>query len=111
MADVIAAARARRVSALFAAYGEAWTRIRAGVNRVQIGLFTPMDGPTIGTYFDGNESVGLLHPALSLYSDGADPDPPAANDVFYRDGRLWTIRKTQVFRLGDTPALILSLCD
>ena len=111
MTDVLAAARARRVSALFASYGEAWTRIRAGVSRTQVGLFTPMDGPTIGAYFDGNESVGLLHPALALYSDGADPDPPAASDVFYRDGRLWTIRKTQVFRLVSTPALVLSLCD
>jgi hypothetical protein len=111
MTDVLAAARARRVSALFASYGEAWTRIRAGVNRAQSGLFTPMDGPTLGTYFDGNESVGLLHPALALYSDGADTDPPAANYVFYRDGRLWTIRKTQVFRLVSTPLLILSLCD
>ena len=75
MADVVTVARARRVSALFAAYGEAWTRIRAGVNRVQIGLFTPMDGPTIGTYFDGNESVGLLHPALALVFRRRGPRP------------------------------------
>ena len=111
MTDRLAAARARRVSALFASYGETWTRIRAGVNHPQLGLFTPMDGPTLGTYFDGNESVGLVHPALALYCDGADPDPPAANDLFYRDGRLWTIRKTQVFRLVSTPVLILALCD
>ena len=111
MTDLPADARARRVSALFARYGETWTRIRAGVNHSQLGLFTPMDGQTLGTYFDGNESVGLLRPALALYSDGADTDPPAANDLFYQDGRLWTIRKTQVFRLGNTPLLILALCD
>ncbi len=111
MTDILAAARARRVSALFMRYGETWTRIRAGVNHPQRGLFTPMDGPTLGTYFDGNESVGLLRPALALYCDGADPDPPVANDLFYRDGRLWTIRKTQVFRLVSTPLLILALCD
>lgn len=111
MTDVLAAARARRVSALFSRYGETWTRIRAGISHSQLGLFTPMDGQTLGTYFDGNESVGLLRPALALYSDGADPDPPAANDLFYRDGRLWTIRKTQVFRLVSTPLLILALCD
>lgn len=111
MTDILAAARTRRVSALFASYGETWTRIRAGISHSQLGLFTPMDGPTLGTYFDGNESVGLVHPALALYSDGADPDPPAADDLFYRDGRLWTIRKTQVFRLVSTPLLILALCD
>ena len=111
MTDVLAAACARRVSALFASYGEAWTRIRAGISHPQLGLFTPMDEPTLGTYFDGNESVGLLRPALALYTDGADPDPPVATDLFYRDGRLWTIRKTQVFRLVGTPALILALCD
>ena len=111
MTDVLALARARRVSALFARYGETFTRIRAGVSVSQIGLFTPMDGPTLGTYFDGNESVGLLRPALSLYADGAQADPPAANDVFFRDGRLWTIRKTYVFRLVNTPLLILALCD
>ncbi|MGI4789614.1 MAG: hypothetical protein ACRYFS_12275 [Janthinobacterium lividum] len=70
-----------------------------------------MDSPTLGTYFDGNESVSLVHPALSLYADGAVTDPPAANDVFFRDGRLWTIRKTQIFRLINTPVLILALCD
>ena len=111
MTDVLAAAHARRVSALFRSYGETWTRIRAGISHSQLGLFTPMDGPTLSTYFDGNEAVGLVHPALALYSDGADPDPPAANDLFYRDGRLWTIRKTQVFRLVSTPVLILALCD
>ena len=109
MTDVLA--RARRVSALFARYGETFTRTRAGADHPQMGLFTPMDGQTLGTYFDGNESVGLLHPALSLYTDGAEADPPAANDIFYRDGRLWVIRKTYIFRLINTPVLILSLCD
>lgn len=111
MTDFLAAARVRRVSALFVSYGETWTRLRAGISRSQLGLFTPMDSPAVGTYFDGNESVGLLHPALALYTDGADSDPPVADDLFYRDGRLWTIRKTQVFRLVSTPALILALCD
>ena len=111
MIDRLTAARAHRVSALFQIYGENWTRIRAGINRTQNGVFAPLDGPTLGVYFDGNESVALLHPALALYTDGADPDPPAADDVFYRDGRLWTIRKTQIFRWGSTPLLVLALCD
>lgn len=111
MIDRLAAARARRVSALFRYYGESWIRLRAGERRTFSGVFAPLDGPTLGVYFDGNESVALLHPALALYVDGADPDLPAAGDVFYRDGRLWTIRKTQVFRWGDTPLLALALCD
>lgn len=105
------AARARRVSALFVRHGEAFTLIRAGASLPGRGLFAPMDGATAGTYFDANESVGLLRPALSLYLDGALADPPVTGDVFFRDGRLWTVRKTQMFRLGDTPLLILALCD
>ncbi len=111
MNDLSAPARARRVSALFARYGEAFTLIRSGQNHPGQGLFAPMDGQTAGTYFDANESVGLLRPALSLYADGGQSDPPLAGDVFFRDGRLWTVRKTQTFRLGDTPLLILALCD
>ena len=110
------AAHGRRVSALFARNGEAVTLIRSGVNRAGQGLFAPMDGAAAGTYFDANESVGLLRPALSMYLDGSPSgtfgsDPPVAGDVFFRDGRLWTVRKTQLFRLGETPLLILALCD
>lgn len=105
------AARGRRVSALFARHGEAFLLIRSGENRPHHGLFAPMDGQTAGTYFDANESVGLLRPALSLYLDGAEPDPPVSGDVFFRDGRLWTVRKTHFFRLGSVPLLILALCD
>ena len=69
-------------------------------------------GPTAGTYFDANESVGLLRPALSpVHGRRAVPTRRAPNDVFFRDGRLWTVRKTQFFRLGDTPLLLLALCD
>ena len=101
----------QRISALFARHGEGFTLIRAGQNRPGRGVFAALDGPTAAAYFDANESVGLLRPALSLYGDGADPDPPQAGDVFFRDGRLWTVRKTFVFRLGEVPALTLALCD
>lgn len=111
MTDLLAVSRGRRVSALFARYGEGYMLTRAGVSRDRLGVFAPLDGPVTGTYFDGNESVGLLRPALSLYSDGADPDPPAVNDLFFRDGRLWTVRKTHLFRLVSTPLLALALCD
>ncbi len=59
-----------------------------------------MDSGTAATYFDANETVGLLRPALSLYLDGSLADPPLVNDIYFRDGRLWTVRKTQTFRLG-----------
>ncbi len=111
MTDVLTVSRARRVSALFVRYGETFTLTRSGVNRSCLGVFVPLDAGTTGTYFDGNETVGLLRPALSLYTDGADPNPPALNDLFYRDGRLWTVRKTQIFRLVSTPLLVLALCD
>ena len=105
------AAHGRRVSGLFLRCGEDFILIRSGENRPHRALFAPMDGAAAGTYFDANESVGLLRPALSLYMDGASPDPPVAGDVFFRDGRLWTVRKTHFFRLGDAPLLILALCD
>ena len=111
MTDTLAAARARRVSALFARYGEAVSVTFSGASRTYLGVFAPMDGQTIGAYFDGNESVGLAHPALMFYADGADPNPPVANSLFNRDGRLWTIRKTHLFRLVNTPMLVLALCD
>lgn len=111
MTDLLAVSRARRVSALFTRYGETFTLIRSGVNRPSLGLFAPLEAGATGTYFDGNETVGLSRPALSLYADGSGPDPPALNDLFYRDGRLWTVRKTQIFRLVSTPLLVLALCD
>lgn len=111
MSDALAQARLRRVAALFGRYGEAATLVRGGVNRSLTVLCAPLDPATAGTYFDANESVGLLRPALSLYLDAAQPNPPLADDVFFRDGRLWTVRKTQTFRLGNTPLLILALCD
>ncbi len=111
MTDLLAVSRAQRVSALFTRYGEAFSLLRSGVSRPCLGVFAPLDSAAAGTYFDGNETVGLLRPALSLYTDGTEADPPAVNDLFYRDGRLWTVRKTQVFRLVSTPLLVLALCD
>ena len=111
MSDLQAQGYLRRVVALFARYGEAVTLTRAGATHTLPGLFAPMDGQTVGTYFDADETVGLLRPALSLYVDGGQASPPLVSDVYTRDGRLWTVRRTQVFRLGDTPLLMLALCD
>ncbi len=111
MSDAQAQGHLSRIAALFRRHGEAFTLTRAGESHALQGLFAPMDGQAAGTYFDADESVGLLRPALSLYLDGGQTTLPQANDVYTRDGRLWTVRKTQVFRLGDTPLLILALCD
>ncbi len=101
----------RAVFHILAAYGEDFAMIRASRSRPSRGLFAPMDGSTTGIYFDSNEAVGLLRPAQVLYTDGAQAEPPLTGDVYFRDGRLWTVRKTQVFRLSGLPILVLSLCD
>lgn len=111
MSDRQAQAHGRRIGALLAREGETISLLRSGVTRLVPALAAPMDGATTGTYFDANESVGLLRPALTLYVNGAEPDPPALNDVFFRDGRQWTVRKTFVFREGAAPLLLLALCD
>lgn len=105
-----APAYARRLAALLARAGEDVTLSRAGVDLPRTGLFAPLDNGASGVYFDANESVGLQKPALMLSLDGA-ADPPQAGDVFSRDGRLWTVRKVQVFRVGGTALLTLALCD
>ena len=101
----------RAISHVLAAYGEDFILIRSGENRPHRGLFAPMDGTTTGIYFDANESVGLSRPAQILYIDGATSDPALSGDVYFRDGRLWTVRKTQFFRLSGLPILLLCLCD
>jgi len=103
--------RQARVSAGFARFGEAVTVARAGAQRERRGMFAPLDLSASSVYFDANESVGLLRPGLLFYGDGADADPPLTGDIFTRDGRLWTVRKTQTFRLGDTPLLVVAVCD
>ncbi len=105
------ARRQARVSAGFRRFGETVTTERAGVGRDRRGVFAPLDLSASSVYFDANEAVGLVRPGLLFYLDGADADPPLAGDIFTRDGRLWTVRKVQTFRLGDTPLLVVAVCD
>ena len=111
MSDRQAQAHLRRVVSLFARYGTSFTLLRGGESQNLRGLFAPMDIGTTATYFDANESVGLLRPALSLYLDGAQTNPPVANDTFTYNNRLWTVRKTHTFWESDTAMLLLALCD
>lgn len=115
MADARAAAYAKRVAGLFAQSAGTLTIMRAGNSHDIQCFFEPLDNQTIGPYFDGNEAVGLLHPGLMVWTQtGADIQP---NDLFYHDvlnrpgGSLFTVRKVQFFRQGDTPLLVLAVCD
>ena len=98
------------VVAAFAQYGEDYILIRGGVNLPHRGLFAPMDNATTGVYFDANEEVGLLKPAQLLYM-AAPADPAVAGDIYTRDGRLWTVRKTYDFRVSGVVIVQLCLCD
>ena len=99
------------IAHLFATYGETIDLIRAGAGTNITVLFAPLDNSSQGIYFDANEQVGLLKPAGMFYQDGAASFPANANDVFFRDGRLWTVRKTQSFRIANTVAVLVALCD
>ena len=103
--------RQMRVSAGFGRFGETVTVERAGIGRDRRGVFAPLDLSAASVYFDANEAVGLVRPGLLFYGDGADADPPLVGDIFTRDGRLWTVRKTQTSRLGGTPLVVLAVCD
>ena len=115
MADTRAAAYQRRLAGLFAQSACTLTVTRAGADHSALCFFEPMDQGTIGIYFDGNESVGLLHPALMVWTQNAADIQ--VNDVFFYDapnrpgGSLYTARKVQFFRQGETPLVMLALCD
>ena len=115
MADLRAAAYAKRVAGLFTQSACALTVTRAGVDHGVRCFFHPLDNSTTGIYFDGNETVGLLRPGLMVWTQNtADIQ---VGDLFYHDagnrpgGDLYTVRKVQFFRQGDTPLLMLALCD
>ena len=110
MADAKAAAYGRRIRALFAGSAEGFTLERAGDTTGRRAFFAPMDNGTTSVYFDANEAVGLLKPGLMMWVEG-DGDSPLEGDIFVRNRRLWTVRKVQVFRQGNTSLLYLALCD
>ena len=115
MSDTRAVAYGRRIRAIFARSAEAITVERAGVGRDRRALLAPMNNAEAAVYFDANESVGLIKPSLSAWFEGEDvpggAGPPLIGDIFTRDGRLWTVRKVQIFRKGNRALLVLALCD
>jgi hypothetical protein len=104
------------ITRVFTIYSSPVSITTAGVTRTIMGLIIPMDSGTENTFFDGNESVGLLKPAYVLYVAGSEPSPPLANDVFtYLDsggvGRLLTCEKVQAYRIANVVILYAALCD
>ena len=110
MADARGTAYQERLSALVALYGEAFTLIRSGVSSDRTAFISPIGDQYINTFYDANEAVGLLRPTLTLYLVG-NTDPPVSGDVFFRDGRLFTVRKTHLYRVVDVVVVIVALAD
>ena len=110
MADARGTAYQERLGALVALYGEAFTLIRSGVSQDRQAFITPIGDQYVNTFYDANEAVGLIRPTLTLYLVGSS-DPPAPGDVFFRDGRLFTVRKAHLYRVRDVVVLILALAD
>ncbi len=100
----------RPVADMFRRYGEDFTLDRAGSLTPRRGLMVPMSNSDTAVYFDANESVGLIKPALSLYLPGTE-DAPLEGDIFTRAGRLWTVRKTWPFVVNNVVVVYLALCD
>lgn len=67
------------------------------------GIFKPLDSGTLNTYLDDVEKMGVTHPALLLVT-GADV-PIDLNDSITRDGRTYSVLKTALHRIGDTPVV------
>ena len=115
MSDIRAVAYGRRIRAIFGRAAELITVEQAGVGRDYRALLAPMTNAEAAVYFDANESVGLTKPSLSAWFEGEDvpgaAGAPLVGDIFTRDRRLWTVRKTQIFRKGDRALLVLALCD
>ena len=106
MSNVIQTALANAIQQ----FGENYDLIRSGTTLPRRAIIAPMDNSTAGVYFDSNEQVGLEKPAQVLYSVDVS-DPPVSGDVYSRDGRLWTVRKTYFTRVNDVVVMILCLCD
>ena len=109
MADARGTAYKERLAALVGLYGEAVTLIRSGENKPQVAFITPMADQYVNTFYDANEAVGLIRPTLTLYL--VNGEVPVAGDVFFRDGRLFTVRKAHLYRVRDVVVLILALAD
>jgi hypothetical protein len=70
------------ITRAFQRYGQPISIQTSGAFRTVTGLVVPMDSGTQGVFFDGNETVGLFKPALTLFVAGSEPNPPKSQDIF-----------------------------
>lgn len=94
---------AERIAKKLAGFGEQFTL--SGVS--YRGVFKALDSGTLRTYLDDVEMMGVVHPALLLVTEPSVPI--AASDTITRDGRIYTVLKTALHRIGDTSVAKLAI--
>jgi hypothetical protein len=94
---------AERIATKLARLGEQFT-LNGTTYR---GVFKALDSGTMRTYLDDVEMMGVVHPALLLITG-----PSVVinvNDTITRDGRVYSVLKTSLHRIGDTPVAQLAI--
>ena len=110
MPDARGLAYQQRVATLLKLYGEPFSLVTSGSGVDRVAVMTPIGDQYINTFYDANEAVGLVRPTLTVYLAG-NMTAPLVNDVFFRDSRLWTVRKVHAWRVVDVIVFYLALCD
>lgn len=110
MSDSRGTAYQQRLATLISLHGEPLTMLRSGINHAAVAIVDPTDNAATGTFFDANQAVGLIKPNLTLYV-GSNGYTPQENDVFFRDGRLYTVLKVFVYRIVDVTVFTIAHCD
>lgn len=86
---------AERIASKLARFGEQFT-VNGTTHR---GVFKILDSGTLNAYLDDVERMAVTHPALLLVTE-----PTVTinvNDSITRDGRIYTVFKTALQRVGD----------
>lgn len=94
---------AERIASKLSRFGEPF--VVGGVTYK--GVFKPLDSGTINVYLDDVEKMGVTHPGLFLVTA---PDVPIkAQDSITRDDRTYSVLKTSLHRIGDTPVVKIAI--
>ena len=110
------------ISRAFQRYGQDLTITSAGTNYTVRALLALMSSADQNTYFDGNESVGLVKPGLMVYVPGSDPNAARlenslfASDIFGNGTTRpqqsgYTVRKIQAVRIAGVVVVYICACD
>ncbi len=94
---------AGRIARKLADFGEQFT-----LDSTQYrGIFRPLDSGTLRIYLDDVEMMAVTHPALLLVTG---PDVPVSvSDTITRDSRVYTVLKSAIHRIGDTPVAKMAI--